>query len=96
MNDAHWLAPIAVRVTMTVSHMCAAIEYDDSEVARGTYEEQINPICEVLHGTWLEMYQEEQLWGWNIFNTRLSGWTGFPVALSPVTASVVRKAQFHI
>ena len=36
MNAAHWLAPITVRVTMTVSHTCAAIEYDDSEVARGT------------------------------------------------------------
>ena len=53
MDDAHWLAPIAVRVTMTMSHICVRpMEYDDSEAAR-VYGEQINPICEVAL---LEMY----------------------------------------
>jgi hypothetical protein len=54
-DDAHWLTAIAVSVTMTMSHMLRPMEYDDSEAARGSYREQINPICEVLHRTWLEI-----------------------------------------
>ena len=37
-DDAHWLAPIAVRVTMTMSHICVRpMEYDNLIAARGTF-----------------------------------------------------------